>query len=100
MLSQKGLSIEERDFFKAPFSEAEIRGLLIGRTPSDIFSWRSPSFKALGLRKDAASGLSDDELVRLMLQEPRLIRRPMVQIGNELIIGADPKKLEGALAGQ
>ncbi len=65
-----------------------------GHTPSDIFSWRSPSFKALGLE---AYSLSDHQLVRLMLQEPRLIRRPTVQIGDELIVGADAKKLERAL---
>ena len=51
VLSQKGVStFEERDFFKRPL----LRGrdsvtLLKGHTPSDIFSWRSPSFKALGL---------------------------------------------------
>ena len=99
MLSQRDVTIEDRDFFKEPFSEAELRGLLSGRAPADIFSWRSPSFKALGLSKDAASGLGDDELVRLMLQEPRLIRRPLVQVGDELIIGTDAKALERALGG-
>ena len=86
--------MEERDFFKEPLSEAEIRGLAKGQAISDIFAWRSPSFKALGLD---AGALSDDELVRLMLQEPRLIRRPMVQIGNELVIGASRNSLEKAL---
>ena len=94
MLSQRGATIEDRDFFKEPFSEAELRGLLKGHTVSDIFSWRSPSFKALGRE---AGSLSDDELIGLMLQEPRLIRRPMVRIGDELIIGADVKVLESAL---
>ena len=89
------MEIEERDFFKDRFSEAEIRGLLAKRSASDIFSWRSPSFKSLGLE---AGGLGEDELVRLMLQEPRLIRRPMVQVGDELVIGADSKSLERALA--
>ncbi len=73
-----------------------MRELLKGRAASDIFSWRSPSFKALG--RDAGS-LSDDELIRLMLQEPRLIRRPMVRIGDELVVGANPKSLESALGG-
>lgn len=84
--------MEERDFFKDPFSEAELRGLLKGRKPADLFSWRSPSFKALGLKAD---DLTDDELVRLMLQEPRLIRRPLVETQDKLIIGGDMKELEG-----
>ncbi len=94
MLSQKGVSLEERDFFKEPFTEAELRGLLGGRAPSDIFSWRSPSFKALGL--DAGT-LNDDDLVRLMLKEPRLIRRPLVRVGDELVIGTGKGWLERAL---
>ena len=86
--------MEERDFFKDPFSDAEIRGLLRGRPANEIFSWKSPSFKALGLDP---GNLSDDDLVRLMLQEPRLIRRPMVRIGEELVVGSNTKDLEKAL---
>ena len=86
--------MDERDFFKDRFSETEIRGLLRGRTATEIFSWKSPSFKALGLD---AGKLSDDDLVRLMLQEPRLIRRPMVRIGEELVVGSNTKDLERSL---
>ena len=48
----------------------------------------------MGLEPDT---LSDDDLVRLMLQEPRLIRRPIVKVGDELIIGANEKSLTAAL---
>ena len=65
-----------------------------GRSPSDIFSWRSPSFKAMGL--DPLT-LSEEELVRLMLEEPRLIRRPIVRIGSGLVVGANIVDLEKAL---
>ena len=88
--------MEERDFFKDPFSEAEIRGLSEGRSVSDVFAWRSPSFKSLGLK---AEDLGDDDLVRLMLQEPRLVRRPMIRIGNELVVGGSPSNIEKALEG-
>ena len=94
MLSRKGVAIEEKDFFKDRFSEPELRGVLRGRSPRDVFSWRSPSFKALGLDP---SGISEDEMVRLMLEQPRLIRRPMVEVGDELIIGADQKALDRVL---
>ena len=86
--------MEERDFFKDPLSEAEVWGLVKGRRSADMFSWKSPSFKALGLE---AGSLGDDDLVRLMLGEPRLIRRPMVQIGEDLIIGGDFGALERTL---
>ena len=94
MLSQKGVTIDERDFFKEPFSEAELRELSTGRALSDMFAWRSPSFKAMGLEP---GGLSDEDLIRLMLQEPRLTRRPMIQIGDQLFIGGNLKELEKTL---
>lgn len=83
MLSQKGVEVEERDFFKEPFDEVELRGLLGDDSPRDIFSWRSPSVKKLGLDRDA---LSDDDLVRLMVEEPRLVRRPLLEVGGRLAV--------------
>jgi arsenate reductase/regulatory protein spx len=50
--------------------------------------------KKLGLDLDA---LSDDELLKLMVEEPRLIRRPIVVIDGQLIPGASEKSLTGLL---
>ncbi len=63
---------------------------------SEVFSWRSPSFKAMGLDQGS---LSQDDLIRLMLEEPRLVRRPIVKMGGRLVVGATPKSLDAALAG-
>lgn len=83
---RKGIELEERDFFKERFSENELRQLIGSRAPSEFFSWNSPAFKKLGLRREE---LTDDQLIRMMLDEPRLIRRPLVQVENELIVGTD-----------
>ena len=92
-LLQKGVELEERDFFADQLSEDELRGLIGPRPVSDVFSWNSPSFKKLGLSREE---LGDDRLVALMLEEPRLIRRPLVQVAEELIVGADKRALEAA----
>jgi len=55
-----------------------------------MFSFRSPSFKALELDQ---TKLSDHDLISLMLKEPRLIRRPVVKIGKKVYFGADSKAL-------
>ena len=94
LLSQKEMEVEERDFFREPFSQQEIRQLAGSRNLSDLFAWRSPSLKKMGL---AGQELSDDRMLELMLEEPRLIRRPMLQIGDELIIGGSMKVVEAAL---
>ncbi|PKN37758.1 MAG: hypothetical protein CVU62_08525 [Deltaproteobacteria bacterium HGW-Deltaproteobacteria-2] len=68
--------------------------LLQGKSASDMFSFKSPSFKALGL--DQAK-LSDNDLIDLMLKEPRFIRRPLVKIGRNVYFGADSKVLVGII---
>ena len=93
-LHQHKVTLDERDFFQRNFTEAELRQLIDTSTPADIFSLRSPSFKALGL---SLNDLDNETMLRLMLREPRLIRRPIVRIGDRLIIGADCTALEAAL---
>ena len=81
-LSRTDAGVEYRDFFADPFAEDELRELLGASPPSDYFSWNSPSRRILGIDRDEAS---EDELVALMLQEPRLIRRPLIEIDGELL---------------
>jgi arsenate reductase-like glutaredoxin family protein len=92
---QAGLEVEERDFFQDPFTEAELRALIGDRSPADIFSWKSPSFRKMGIDRDS---LDDDRMIALMLEEPRLIRRPVTAIGDTLIVGAGSKALSQALS--
>lgn len=87
---------EGRDFFKEPFSEQELRDLIGDNPISDVFSWSSPSFKKMGLNRE---DLDDDRLIELMLEEPRLIRRPLFRVGDRLVIGASPKTLDEAFPG-
>jgi len=85
------VEINERDFFKDTFTRAEIDELLQGRPASEMFNFRSPSFKQLGLERDK---LSDNELIDLMLKEPRLVRRPVVRIDSNVYFGADRSVLD------
>ena len=38
--------------------------------------------------------VSNDALIAMMVKEPRLLRRPLTQAGNRLIIGFDGPALE------
>ena len=89
------MEINDRDFFKDTFTRAEIEELLQGKPASEMFNFRSPSFKKLGLEKDK---LSDSELIELMLKEPRLVRRPVVRIDGKVYFSADRSVLEGLIS--
>ena len=40
---------------------------------------------------------SDDELVKMMLEVPYLVRRPIIRLGREVIFGFDAERVERAL---
>ena len=86
--------MEERDIFKEPLSRPEIEGLIKGSTAAEMFNFRSPSFRKLGLDRDK---LSEDDLIKLMLKEPRFIKRPVVRAGDKVYYGANVAKLEEIL---
>ena len=92
---QNGLEVTDRDFFKETFSESEIRELAAMAGTENIFARRSPSLKKLSL---ADKELSDDEMVNLMLQEPKLVRRPLMKVGGKLMVGGGTAAVEAAIA--
>ncbi len=59
-----------------------------------MFNFRSPSFKKLSLDPES---LQDKDMVERMLQEPRLIRRPVVKIGRKVYFGASADVLADIL---
>ena len=92
---QNGLEVTDRDFFKETFSESEIRELAAMEGTENIFARRSPSLKKLSL---ADKELSDDQMVKLMLQEPKLIRRPLIKVGGKLMVGGGTAAVEAAIS--
>ena len=60
-----------------------------------MFNFRSPSFRKLGIE---AEKLNNDELIDLMLEEPRLVRRPVVRIDGKLYFSANKAILEGLIS--
>jgi arsenate reductase (glutaredoxin) len=85
-----------RDFFKQSFTIEELRALLqsLKLTPREVVATKSPSYKKMGLDKRA---VSDDELLTLMVQEPRLLRRPLVVVDGKPVIGFDKEELARVL---
>ena len=92
---QNELVIHERDYFKEPFIEEEIREMAGMAGIEQIFARRSPSLKQMGL---AGQDLTEDEMVRLMLQEPKLVRRPMMRVGDQLFVGGGAAVLESVVS--
>ena len=89
------MTVHDRDFFKQPFAEAELRDLLTGTAPAEAFAWNSPRARAANLSPEDPP--PDEELIRLMLATPYLIRRPVIRIGGRTLFGFKPRDVEPLL---
>tara|TARA_Y100001001_G_C7824237_1_gene244613 strand:- start:40 stop:219 length:180 start_codon:yes stop_codon:yes gene_type:complete len=49
-----------------------------------MFAWRSPSSKSY---TDLRGKATDEELIKMMAEEPRLIRRPILTDGSQIVFG-------------
>ena len=92
MLKSSGAEYVYRDYFRQRFSHVELVGLLTraGLTPREILSTRSKVYQTRAAEIDS---LDDDALLMLMLEEPTLIRRPVVMGSGDVVIGHSPAKL-------
>ena len=88
------VELEERDYAKNPLDLTDLKELFKGRDPRDFLNAKSPTFKAMGLQSKT---LSAEQTLKLMAQEPNLIRRPLVVVGREIIAGLDRDRLKQAL---
>ena len=95
MRSDLKADLDERDYAKDPLDAAELRELFKGRDPREFLSTKSPTFKKLGLQ---GKTLTSEEAIKLMAQEPNLIKRPLTIVGKEMITGFDRDRLKQALS--
>jgi Spx/MgsR family transcriptional regulator len=92
VLKQSGVPYERREFFKERFTRDELARLLEDArlTASDVLSRRSRVYKERDLEH---AGLTDDQMLDLMVEEPTLLRRPLVLDGDQAIVGHNDQAL-------
>jgi Spx/MgsR family transcriptional regulator len=97
MLKESGVEYERREFFRDRFTKDELKALLErhGLTVADVISTRSTPYKQNDL---ANKQLSDDQILDLMVEDPRLLRRPLVVSGDKVVIGHNAAMLQELIA--
>ncbi|MGD6803951.1 Spx/MgsR family RNA polymerase-binding regulatory protein [Rossellomorea vietnamensis] len=91
-LTSNAVDFEERHIFRETPTTQEIIDLLSMTTNGvdEILATRSQKYKALGVELE---DLSLSEVVQLISEEPKLLRRPLLTDGKKLVVGYDPEGL-------
>ena len=89
-----GAELEERDYAKQKFSQADLKDLFKGVDPRDYLNPKSPIYKQMGLK---GKTLSAEQAIKLMATEPNLIKRPLTVVGTTIIAGFDRDVLRAAM---
>jgi arsenate reductase len=86
LMADRGVEYEAVDYHRVGLTEDEIRDLLAKADagPRDFLRTREPLVAELGLLEGA--GVGDDELIRLMAENPRLMQRPVVVRGDRALL--------------
>jgi nitrogenase-associated protein len=94
LLRQAGHLVEERNIMQHPWTDEELRSFFSGLDVVHWFNRLAPRIKSGEFNPNR---VDDQTAIRLMLVDPDLIRRPLMQVGDERRAGFDPIDVDGWL---
>jgi len=87
-----GFEPEIVEYFKKPFTPDELRKLLIklNLRPTDIIRKQDELYK----KELKGRNFTDEEWIKILCDNPQLIRRPIVEADYRAVLGDDPEALQ------
>ena len=95
-LQEKGYALEIVEYLKNSITEEELKDILVrlNKRPQEIIRTQEAIYKSDFKGKD----FSDDEWIKILIEHPKLIHRPIVVKDYKAVIG-DPADVIGVLLG-
>lgn len=92
LLEQRGLKPRVIEYLKTPPSEDDLNRILrlLGMEPRALMRRKEPEYAEANLDDP---GLTRETLIRVMLQRPRLIERPIVLANGKAALGRPPENV-------
>ncbi len=87
LLAASGHVVEARNLLAGAWTAPALRGFFGGRPVAEWFNRNAPRVKSGAVRPEA---LDEDAALALMLEDPLLIRRPLLQVGERREAGFEP----------
>ncbi|XOB61024.1 ArsC/Spx/MgsR family protein [Campylobacterota bacterium DY0563] len=94
LLMANGIEFEVKSMLSTNWDSTTLNSFFVGLEKNQIINQFAPQVKSGEINIDK---YSKDELVELMIKEPILIKRPLIQVDDTKICGFDIPKLNSAL---
>ncbi|MCS6874218.1 MAG: hypothetical protein N2Z23_08525 [Pyrinomonadaceae bacterium] len=94
-LEEKGIEHEKVNYYIEPLTEQKLRELLkkANLKAFDLLRKNEAAFKKKGFTEETP----EDEIIKAMLENPDLIQRPIVEIGDKAVLARPIEKIEEIL---
>ena len=91
--SEQGIEFEKVNYYIEPFTKSLLSTLIkkMGITPSELLRKNDEAYKKL---KSKIEKFSEDEILDLMLNNPDLIQRPIIEMGNKAILARPAERIK------
>jgi len=88
---KKGITFKERNLDKHPLKEDELKKLMLGHSAEEFISKNSQKYRELNLEHHYRTG---EETLKLIAQEPSLLKKPIIVKGEDIIVGYSRRRVE------
>lgn len=97
LLRESDVEFEKVNYFAAPLTEEKLRELITKMkiAPRDLLRTGEAVYRELNLKERAAT---DDEIIRLMIEHPELIQRPIVERGHRAVLARPTEKVKEVMS--
>lgn len=95
-LLEQGVKFEEdRELNSAPLTVAELEALIGARDHKEFLNTRNELYRERQMKKDPPARA---QALKLMAEHPNLIRRPVLVVGQKILLGFDAKAWKETLS--
>jgi arsenate reductase len=96
-LTEARIDFDKVNYYIEPFSKTKLKELLkkMNMKPSELLRKNDEAYKKL---KSRIEKLSEDEILNLMIENPDLVQRPIVEVGDKAILARPPEKIKEILS--
>jgi arsenate reductase len=92
LLIEKGIDFEKVNYYIDPFSKKQLKDLLkkMNMKPEELLRKNEAAYKQMHL---SSSTLTENELIDLMIENPDLVQRPIVEVGEKAVLARPVEKV-------